>query len=148
GVSPKRIDFEITETSIAYDVQQAQAAVIAFRALGVGISLDDFGTGYSSLSHVHRLELDKIKVDRSFVADVTDNPVSHKIVKSLIALCGDMGLDCVLEGVETGAQLERLRELGCTLVQGYYFAKPMPAADVTHYLETEPDLPSRRRMGL
>ncbi|ESQ76134.1 bifunctional diguanylate cyclase/phosphodiesterase [Asticcacaulis sp. AC402] len=147
GVSPKRIDFEITETSISYDFQQARAAVIAFRALGVGISLDDFGTGYSSLSHVHRLALDKIKVDRSFVADVTTNPVSHKIVKSLSALCTDMGLDCVLEGVETAAQLEALTDLGCTFVQGYYFARPMPEEDVQHYLESEDKLPSRRRMG-
>ena len=147
GVSPKRIDFEITETSIAYDVAQARAAVIAFRALGVGISLDDFGTGFSSLSHVHRLELDKIKVDRSFVADVTSNPVSLKIVKSLVALCSDMGLDCVIEGVETVAQLEVLNGLGCTLVQGYYFARPMPEADVAAYLESEDKLPSRRRMG-
>ncbi|ESQ93267.1 histidine kinase [Asticcacaulis sp. AC460] len=147
GVSPKRIDFEITETSISYDFQQARAAVIAFRALGVGISLDDFGTGYSSLSHVHRLALDKIKVDRSFVADVTTNPVSHKIIKSLSALCADMDLACVLEGVETAAQLEALTQLGCTHVQGYYFARPMPEQDVVHYLESEDKLPSRRRMS-
>ena len=147
GVSPKRIDFEITETAITYDVEQARAALIAFRALGVGISLDDFGTGYSSLSHVHRLELDKIKVDRSFVADVTSNPVSHKIIKSLIALCADMGIDCILEGVETSAQLEVLNGLGCTFAQGYYFARPMAAGDVATYLESEGKLSSRRRMG-
>jgi len=134
-VDPKRIDFEITETSVAYDFAQAQAAVQAFKALGAGISLDDFGTGYSSLSHVHRLPLDKIKVDRSFITDIDSNPVSLKIVKSLAALCADMGLDCIIEGVETQAQLATLRDLGCRMVQGYYFAKPMAEADVPGYLE-------------
>ena len=133
-VDPKRIDFEITETSVAYDFIQAQAAVQTLKALGAGISLDDFGTGYSSLSHVHRLPLDKIKVDRSFITDIETNPVSLKIVKSLTALCADMGLDCIIEGVETGAQLAVLQDLGCRLVQGYYFARPMTEADVPAYL--------------
>lgn len=134
GVSPRRIDFEITETSMSYDFEQAHRAVLTLKALGVGISLDDFGTGFSSLSHVHRLPLDKLKVDRSFVTDITDNPASLKIVKSLTALCADMNLDCVIEGVETERQLQTLRELGCTLVQGYLFAKPMPAAEVLDFL--------------
>jgi len=104
------------------------------KALGAGISLDDFGTGYSSLSHVHRLPLNKIKVDRSFITDIDSNPVSLKIVKSLTALCADMGLDCIIEGVETETQLAILRDMGCRMVQGYYFAKPMPEADVAAYL--------------
>jgi diguanylate cyclase (GGDEF)-like protein len=134
GIDPKRLDFEITETSVSQDFAQARAAVTTFKALGVGISLDDFGTGYSSLSHVHRLPLDKIKVDRSFVTDINTNPVSLKIVKSLTALCADMGLDCIIEGVETEAQLATLSELGCRKVQGYYFARPMPECDVLPYL--------------
>ena len=137
GVDPKRIDFEITETSVSQDFKQAHAAVLTFKALGVGISLDDFGTGYSSLSHVHRLPLDKIKVDRSFITDIDSNPVSLKIVKSLTALCADMNLTCIIEGVETEVQLKVLRELGCRMVQGYYFARPMPAAEVMDYLGVE-----------
>ncbi len=109
---------------------------ITFKALGVGISLDDFGTGYSSLSHVHRLPLDKLKVDRSFVTDFTSNPASLKIVKSLLALCADMGLTCILEGVESAAQLAVLTDMGCAMAQGYYFARPMPAEEVTTWLET------------
>ena len=146
GVAPRRIDFEITETSVSYDFTQAHAAVRTFKALGVGISLDDFGTGFSSLSHVHRLPLDKLKVDRSFITDINDNPASLKIVKSLTALCADMGLTCVIEGVETEAQLRTLRDLGCTMIQGYLFAKPMPAGEVAPYLAMEDKLPSRRRM--
>ncbi|CAL4866433.1 hypothetical protein MMA231_00674 [Asticcacaulis sp. MM231] len=135
GINPKRLDFEITETSVSHDFAQARAAVTTFKALGVGISLDDFGTGYSSLSHVHSLPLDKIKVDRSFVTDINTNPVSLKIVKSLTALCADMGLECIIEGVETEAQLATLMELGCRKVQGYYFARPMPECDVLPYLD-------------
>ncbi|MGN6209641.1 putative bifunctional diguanylate cyclase/phosphodiesterase [Asticcacaulis sp.] len=135
-VDPKRIDFEITETAVAHDFKQAVAAVQTLKALGAGISLDDFGTGYSSLSHVHRLPLDKIKVDRSFITDIGSNPVSLKIVKSLTALCADMGLDCIIEGVETAAQLATLRDLGCRMVQGYYFAKPMTEAEVPEFLAT------------
>ncbi len=105
--------------------------------MGCGISLDDFGTGYSSLSHVHRLPLDKIKVDRSFVADINDNPVSYKIIKSLTGLCDDMEIACVAEGVETRAQLDTLRRLGCDFIQGYYFAKPMPAGVIGDYLAKE-----------
>ncbi len=137
GVNPKRIDFEITETSIAYDFQQARAAVLAFKALGVGISLDDFGTGYSSLSHVHRLPLTKIKVDRSFITDINTNAISHKIVKSLTALCADMGLTCIIEGVETSEQLDKLTEMGCSMIQGYHFAKPMSGDLVHSFLRDE-----------
>jgi predicted signal transduction protein with EAL and GGDEF domain len=142
GVSPRRIDFEITETAVTFDFLRAQQSIAALKAMGCGISLDDFGTGYSSLSHVHRLPLDKIKVDRSFVADVNENPVSHKIIKSLTGLCADMEIACVVEGVETRAQLDSLRRLGCDLIQGYYFAKPMPADVISGYLAQE-----RQRLG-
>ncbi len=137
GVSPRRIDFEITETAVAFDFARAQASVAALKAMGCGISLDDFGTGYSSLSHVHRLPLDKIKVDRSFVAEINHNGVAHKIVKSIAGLCADMDLSCTVEGVETREQLDSLRALGCDLIQGYLFAKPMPANAVAGYLAAE-----------
>ncbi|WP_128927041.1 putative bifunctional diguanylate cyclase/phosphodiesterase [Bradyrhizobium guangxiense] len=137
GLSPRRIDFEITETAVTFDFVRAQQSIATLKAMGCGISLDDFGTGYSSLSHVHRLPLDKIKVDRSFVADINENPVSHKIVKSLAGLCDDMEIACVVEGVETRAQLDSLRRLGCDFIQGYYFAKPMPADAIVDYLANE-----------
>ncbi len=137
GLSPRRIDFEITETAVTFDFKRAQQAIATLKAMGCGVSLDDFGTGYSSLSHVHRLPLDKIKVDRSFVADVNENPVSHKIIKSLTGLCDDMEIACVVEGVETRAQLDTLRRLGCDFIQGYYFAKPMPGDAINDYLAKE-----------
>jgi diguanylate cyclase (GGDEF)-like protein len=142
GLPPHRIDFEITETAVTFDFVRAQQSIAALKAMGCGISLDDFGTGYSSLSHVHRLPLDKIKIDRSFVADVNDNPVSHKIIKSLTGLCDDMEIACVVEGVETRAQLDTLRRLGCDFIQGYYFAKPMHGDAIDEYLAKE-----RQRLG-
>ncbi|WP_298240838.1 EAL domain-containing protein [uncultured Bradyrhizobium sp.] len=141
GLSPRRIDFEITETAVTFDFVRAQQSIATLKAMGCGISLDDFGTGYSSLSHVHRLPLDKIKVDRSFVAEINENPVSHKIIKSLAGLCDDMEIACVVEGVETSAQLDSLRRLGCEFIQGYHFAKPMPADAIADYLANE-----RRRL--
>ncbi|MBR0833440.1 EAL domain-containing protein [Bradyrhizobium manausense] len=137
GLPPHRIDFEITETAVTFDFVRAQQSIATLKAMGCGISLDDFGTGYSSLSHVHRLPLDKIKVDRSFVADINENPVSHKIIKSLAGLCDDMEIACVVEGVETRAQLDTLRRLGCDFIQGYYFAKPMPGSAIDEYLAKE-----------
>ncbi|MGY8664314.1 EAL domain-containing protein [Bradyrhizobium sp. UFLA05-109] len=137
GLPPRRIDFEITETAVTFDFVRAQQSIATLKAMGCGISLDDFGTGYSSLSHVHRLPLDKIKIDRSFVADVNDNPVSHKIIKSLTGLCADMEIACVVEGVETRAQLESLRRLGCDYIQGYYFAKPMRRDAIAGHLTEE-----------
>lgn len=92
---------------------------------------------------MHRLPLDKIKVDRSFVSDINENPVSHKIIKSLTGLCDDMEIACVVEGVETRAQLDTLRRLGCDFIQDYYFAKPMPADAIGDHLAKE----SRRLDG-
>ncbi|MGJ4926474.1 putative bifunctional diguanylate cyclase/phosphodiesterase [Bradyrhizobium sp. HKCCYLS2038] len=137
GVPPRRIEFEITETAVTFDFTRAEQSVLALKAIGCSISLDDFGTGYSSLSHVHRLPLDKLKVDRSFVRDVNANPVSHKIIKSLTGLCADMEISCVVEGVETQEQLDSLRRLGADYIQGYYFAKPMPGDAVLGFLTRE-----------
>lgn len=137
GLPPNRIDFEITETAVTFDFVRAQQSIATLKAMGCGISLDDFGTGYSSLSHVHRLPLDKIKIDRSFVADINENPVSHKIIKSLAGLCDDMEIACVAEGVETRAQLDSLRRLGCDFIQGYYFAKPMSGDAIGDHLAKE-----------
>ncbi|WP_443747924.1 putative bifunctional diguanylate cyclase/phosphodiesterase [Asticcacaulis solisilvae] len=134
GVPARRIDFEITETATARDFAAARMGVDTLKALGAGISLDDFGTGFSSLSHVHSLPLDTLKVDRSFIQDICDNPASVKIVKSLANLCADMGLTCVVEGVETAEQLALLRTLNCDRVQGYHFARPMKPEAIAEYL--------------
>ncbi len=139
GFDPSRLDLEITETAVMKDIAQVQQAVNQFRQLGCGISLDDFGTGYSSLSQLHALALTKLKIDRSFVTGVHDNPASYKIVKSLVALSMDMSLGCVIEGVETQEELSALETLGCTLVQGYFYSPPISFEETLKWLDTPND---------
>lgn len=134
NVSPRRIDFEITESAVIHDFAQASAAIASLKTVGCGMSLDDFGTGYSSLACVHRLPFDKIKVDRSFITDISTNAVSYNIVKSVRALCVDMDVSLVVEGVETEDQLKTLSRLGCHVIQGYLFSKPMPPAAIPEFL--------------
>ncbi|WP_322990471.1 EAL domain-containing protein, partial [Hoeflea sp.] len=134
GVDPKRLDLELTETAMLHDFAQAKAAIDMLKLLGCGIALDDFGTGYSSLSQLHALPLTKIKIDRSFVSNLDRNPASYKIVKSLLALSTDMGLGCVVEGVETKEELAALNILGGRLVQGYFYSPPVPASELERFL--------------
>ncbi|MBN9072995.1 MAG: EAL domain-containing protein [Rhizobiales bacterium] len=128
------LDLEITETAFTHDFGQVQRSIEMLRLLGCGISLDDFGTGYSSLSRLHALPLTKIKIDRSFVTGLDKSPASFKIVKSLLALSRDMGLDCVIEGVETGGEVAALRRLGGLMVQGYFYSAPIREEEVLPYL--------------
>lgn len=133
GFDPRRLDLEITETAFTHDFEQIKSSVEMLRRLGCGISLDDFGTGYSSLTRLHALPLTKIKIDRSFVTDLHKRPASYKIVKSLLALSRDMGLECVIEGVETPEELAALRGLGGMLVQGYLYSRPLSDKDAAEW---------------
>ena len=135
GVKPERLSIEITETAVLLDFDQAALALAALRQLGVHISLDDFGTGYSSLAHVHRLKPDSIKIDRSFVVDVQTSKTSRDIVRTIVTLCQNLELGCVVEGVETRAQERLLVSLGCRMMQGYLFGKPMQAGLVAPFLD-------------
>lgn len=138
GIDPRRIDFEITETSVSLDMAMSLQTIGALKQLGASIALDDFGTGYSSLSHLHQLPLNKIKIDRSFVADIVSNPASFKIVKSMSALCRDMDVLCVVEGVETEEQYAVLRRLKCHVIQGYLLSKPVAPGELPTLLERYP----------
>ena len=144
-VAPHRIDFEITETAIVCDFDQARDALAAFHALGVRTALDDFGTGHSSLSHLRLLPLDKLKIDASFVSDIEHNPASEDIVRTVLQLGRNLRMECVVEGVETEAQRDRVAALGATVMQGYHFARPMPADAVPGYLTGEAVSSARRR---
>ncbi|RYE10207.1 MAG: EAL domain-containing protein [Hyphomicrobiales bacterium] len=132
-VKPCRLDFEITETAVMRDMGEATEALLMLLAHGARISLDDFGTGHSSLSRVQLLPLNRIKVDRAFVATIESDRASQAIVKTTVDLCHNLGLDCVIEGVETQGQLNALMGLGARLFQGFYFGKPLGAGDVTAY---------------
>ncbi|MBJ3785191.1 putative bifunctional diguanylate cyclase/phosphodiesterase [Devosia sediminis] len=135
--TPTRIDFEITETAVMRDLKQANQSLLVLLGLGARIALDDFGTGHSSLTHVQKLPLHRIKIDRSFVAEVNNDPASRAIVKTMIDLCRNLGISCVFEGIETEEQLRALVALGGSVMQGYLFGRPMTADQVADYLKRE-----------
>ncbi|MDO8276200.1 MAG: EAL domain-containing protein, partial [Serpentinimonas sp.] len=105
------------------------------KRLGVKLSIDDFGTGYSSLSYLKRFEVDKLKIDQSFVRDLLTDPDDAAIVRAIIQMAASLGLRTIAEGVESAAVAERIAALGCDQAQGYHYARPMPAAAFTDYLQ-------------
>jgi diguanylate cyclase (GGDEF)-like protein len=150
GIAPSRIEFEITETAAMGDLGQVAEAIERLHALGSRVSLDDFGSGFSSLGHIHRLRLDQIKMDRSFVHDIDRSTTAPSIIRSILALCADLGMDCVVEGVETETQRRILEGLGCRLMQGYLFSRPISAEGVAALVaaqepDAEPLLTAARR---
>lgn len=134
GIDPRRIVIEVTETALMQDYEQVQESLRVLRSMGMKVALDDFGTGQSSLSYVHQLSLDKIKIDRGFIRNITTHENARNIVKTVIDLCRNLKFDCIVEGVETSEQVEILRELGCVAMQGYFFAKPMPQSEVHRFI--------------
>jgi diguanylate cyclase (GGDEF)-like protein len=137
GIDPRRIEFEITETAMLTDFEQACEALARLKAMGCRIAIDDFGSGYSSFSYIHRLPVDKIKIDRSFVVQLLEHGSALKIIKTIIDLCRNLNLDCVIEGVETQAEMNKLAQIRARYIQGYLFSKPMPAEQVHTYLRNE-----------
>jgi EAL domain-containing protein (putative c-di-GMP-specific phosphodiesterase class I) len=123
------LELEITEGVLMSDVQRSIASLLEIRALGVTVAIDDFGTGFSSLSHLARLPVDSIKIDRSFIVDMTAGPEGLALVSTVIRLAQALRLKVVAEGVETDEQQHLLRLLGCDEMQGYLFSRPVPAAD-------------------
>jgi diguanylate cyclase (GGDEF)-like protein len=134
GVNPSSVWLEVTEGSLLGDANAAAASLHAIRDLGVRIAIDDFGTGYSSLAYLRNLPLDEVKIDRSFINDVATDPTAAAIVASIVSLGHALGLVVVAEGVETTAQLDKVRELGCDLAQGFYLSRPKTAADLAGVL--------------
>jgi EAL domain-containing protein (putative c-di-GMP-specific phosphodiesterase class I) len=139
GLPPHRLELEITESVLLQNSEATLATLHALRAHGVRISLDDFGTGYSSLSYLRSFPFDKIKIDRSFVEDVTSREDSIAIVRAVTGLGRSLGIATTAEGVETEGQLEVLRREGCTQAQGYLFSRPCPASEVKRILFARPE---------
>jgi diguanylate cyclase (GGDEF)-like protein len=130
GLSPNRLELEITESVLLQDGDATLAILQELRGLGIRLSMDDFGTGYSSLSYLRKLPFDKIKIDRSFIVDMSDHNDCLAIVRAVIAMCNSLGIATTAEGVETPEQFKQLKLEGCTEVQGYLFSPPRPAAEV------------------
>ena len=127
GLDPHQLKLEITESVVMENIEIATGMLEQLRTLGIRLSIDDFGTGYSSLSYLHRLPLDTLKIDRSFVIRMLENQENAEIVRTILTLAKTLNLDVIAEGVETKEQLEHLRQLGCDNGQGYLFAKPLEA---------------------
>jgi EAL domain-containing protein (putative c-di-GMP-specific phosphodiesterase class I) len=125
GLSPKRLELEVTESSMMQNADAAIRTLQQLRSLGVRISVDDFGTGYSSLSFLKRFPIDTMKVDQSFVRDVVDDDDDASIVRAIVAMGRSLRLKVVAEGIETASQLALLRSEGCHLGQGYHFSRPL-----------------------
>jgi len=134
GMDPSRLSLEITESTVLEDTESALGTLEALRMQGVRISLDDFGTGYASLALLKRLPVDELKVDRSFVKGLGRDPQDSPIVSTVVGLAGALGLVAIAEGVETTAQVEELRRIGCRYAQGFYFARPQPPERMTTLL--------------
>ena len=136
GADPSRLKIEITETAMMADAEHTLAVLSELQRMGIRLSIDDFGTGYSSLAYLQRLPVDDIKVDRSFVINMLGNSSDEAIVRSTIELTHNLGLRAIAEGVEDQPTLDRLRELGCDLAQGYYIGRPMALVELAEWLAT------------
>ncbi|HET7922983.1 MAG TPA: EAL domain-containing protein, partial [Gammaproteobacteria bacterium] len=134
GLDPALLELELTENVIMQDTRETSMMMRRLNHLGVGISIDDFGTGYSSLSYLKRFHIDKIKIDQSFVRDITTDPDDAAIINAVIGLGRSLNVKVVAEGAETAEQLEFLRRCHCDLIQGYHFSKPLPADEFAQLL--------------
>ncbi len=134
GTSSRQLGLEMTESSLIPNMNTATQVLDGLRSLGISLLMDDFGTGYSSLNHLHSFPFDVLKMDRSFVARMTDGDQPLQIVRTIVELARVLGMDVVAEGIETVRQYRMLRQLGCRYGQGYLFARPMTAEEVTGLL--------------
>jgi diguanylate cyclase (GGDEF)-like protein len=135
GVRASRLDIELTESLMVKAGGTALEQLCALRAMGVRLSIDDFGTGYSSLSYLHKLPVDAIKLDKSFVQSIDTDPLAHRLVHAMIGVAEGLGLKVVAEGVETEEQRQALLDAGCPLMQGFLFSRPHPAGELGEFLQ-------------
>jgi diguanylate cyclase (GGDEF)-like protein len=142
GLHPTRLEIEITETVLLHNKETTLAVLHQLRALGIRIAMDDFGTGYSSLTYLQCFPFDKIKIDRSFVKDVTENTGSLNIVRAVAAMAKGMGMTATAEGVETREQLDMITSEGCAEMQGFLFSRPLPAHEIERLFLSGREAPS------
>jgi EAL domain-containing protein (putative c-di-GMP-specific phosphodiesterase class I) len=135
GIPPQALELEITESVLLDDHHQVAEELASLRGIGVKVSLDDFGTGYSSLSYLKRFRFDVLKIDRSFVAGLPNNPDDVSLVKAILAMAKGLDLRVVAEGVENREQLRFVTAHGCDFAQGYLFSRPVDEETYRRYLE-------------
>ncbi|HRJ69920.1 MAG TPA: EAL domain-containing protein [Beijerinckiaceae bacterium] len=137
GLPPHRFEAEVTETAIMRDIAAARRTLESLKSAGARVALDDFGTGYSSLSQIKDLPLDKVKIDKSFVDQIVNDPKMRNLVRAIISMCDNLELRCVAEGIEQEDQLTALQSGGCASGQGYLFSRPIPIDEVRALIETK-----------
>jgi EAL domain-containing protein (putative c-di-GMP-specific phosphodiesterase class I) len=138
GAPPERIELEITESMAMEEPDLLIERLAQVKRLGVSIAIDDFGTGFSSLSYLQRLQVDRLKIDRAFVTEITGSARGSSIAEMVIELGRSLGLSIVAEGVEDERQAQILQALGCPLAQGFLFARPLPAEQLIEWLGNQP----------
>ena len=144
GIPPRYLEVELTEGVIMRDVEQATASLTELKAMGVSVSIDDFGTGYSSLSYLKRFPIDTLKIDRSFITEVTKDADSAAITTAIISMATSMRLDIIAEGVETMDQMGFLLTHSCAVMQGYLFCRPVPPEEVARFLTEGLPMPGKQ----
>ncbi|WJH34656.1 EAL domain-containing protein [Paenibacillus sp. CC-CFT747] len=135
GLAPQRLCLEITESMVVHNLQATLTMLQELAGLGIRIAMDDFGTGYSSLSVIKQLPISTIKIDRSFMGDLTKEDADRSIVPAIISMSTTLGKKVVAEGVETSEQLQLLKRMGCDTAQGYYFSRPLTASALIRYFQ-------------
>jgi EAL domain-containing protein (putative c-di-GMP-specific phosphodiesterase class I) len=145
GFEAQHLELEITENTLLEDTDTVLSTLGSLKALGVTIAMDDFGIGYSSLGYLRRFPFDRLKIDRSFVKDIGDDPHSGAIAKAVIAMGHSLGIATTAEGVETPMQAKILRRLGCHELQGFLFGRPMPADDFERFVGNQEAARKARR---
>jgi predicted signal transduction protein with EAL and GGDEF domain len=148
GLSPKRLELEITEGMLLHNTEANTKMLMSLKAIGVRISMDDFGTGYSSLGNLRSFPFDKIKIDKSFIADLSKRPDAAAIIRAILTLGRSLGMTTTAEGVETRDQLAYLRAEGCMEVQGFYFAKALTDEKFREVLLSQTHLTGNDSRGL
>lgn len=138
GIAPGRLQVEVTESSLLLEAGTALHALSELRSFGAGIAMDDFGTGYSSLSYLSKFPFDTLKIDRSFVKDMTTSQDAHAIVQATLSLASKLGMKTIAEGVETSEQLQLLQAEGCSEIQGFLLSPPRPASEISQILCMSP----------
>ena len=135
NIMPKQVKLELTEGVLMNDYARTRGWISDLKQRQIKISIDDFGTGYSSLGYLHQFDVDELKIDRSFVAEMLTDPRSMAIIRAIIGLARGLGLSTVAEGIEKREQATLLRAAGCDYGQGYYFARPLPEAEILARLQ-------------
>jgi EAL domain-containing protein (putative c-di-GMP-specific phosphodiesterase class I) len=133
GVDPRLLQLEITERMVINNVEESIHKLNELRAMGIHVAIDDFGIGYSSLSYIVRLPIDSIKIDKSFVQNITSSKEAQAIVSTIINLCKTLNLNVIAEGIESKMELDYLRMNQCDIGQGYYFSKPISITEIEKF---------------